>query len=204
MKKIAFFDFDGTITKKDSLLEVIRFQKGTLAFCKGFFINAPYLIALKLKLINNQAAKEKILRYFFCGMPLSSFQSACNSFITDKFDSLIRPGALTAIKNLQADGFEVVIVTASAENWIKKWSDKLNVGLIGSVLEIENGLITGNLFGKNCYGEEKAVRIRARYDLSGFDEIFCYGDSGGDKQMLALATKAFYKPFSSSGNKFLC
>ena len=195
MKKIAFFDFDGTITKKDSLLEVIKYQKGTAALCVGFFINAPYLIALKLKLVSNHKAKEKILRYFFGGLPLSSFQSACDNFITDNFESLVRAGALTAIKSLQADGFVVVIVTASAENWIKKWSDNVNVGLIGSNLEIENGIVTGNLHGKNCHGEEKAVRIRAQYDLSIFDEIYCYGDSGGDKQMLALATKAYYKPF---------
>jgi phosphatidylglycerophosphatase C len=195
VKKIAFFDFDGTITKKDSLLEVIKYQKGTPAFFRGFLLNVPYLIALKLNLITNQAAKEKILTYFFGGIPLSSFQSACDDFIDDKFESILRPGALTAVKNLQESGFEVVIVTASVENWIKKWSDHLDVGLVGSVLEIKNNLVTGKLTGKNCHGEEKAVRIKARYDLSCFDEIYCYGDSGGDKQMLALATKAFYKPF---------
>ena len=195
MRKIAFFDFDGTITKKDSFLEVIKYQKGNTAFYRGFFFNIPYLTGLKLKVISNQVAKEKILKYFFGGMPLSSFQSACDHFIADKFDGLIRHAALTEIENLKANGFKIVVVTASAENWVKKWCDKNNISLIGTRLEIQNDTITGKLIGKNCHGEEKAVRIKAQYSLSDFDEIYSYGDSGGDRQMLALATKAFYRPF---------
>ena len=74
MKKgIAFFDFDGTITKKDTLLEVIKFQKGTLAFYTGFFLLSPYLVAMKMKILSNQMVKEKVLKYFFGGCELFIF-----------------------------------------------------------------------------------------------------------------------------------
>jgi phosphatidylglycerophosphatase C len=195
MKKIAFFDFDGTITTKDTMLEVIKFQKGKTAFYVGFFVNIPVFAALKLKIISKQAAKEKLLKYFFKGTSLSSFQSKCNVFANNNLHKLIRPGALAEIKKLQSQGFETAVVSASAENWIKKWSDGVGTQLIATQLEDVDKRLTGKLKGLNCNGEEKVTRIKSLYDLSQYDEIYCYGDTSGDKPMLALATKAFYKPF---------
>jgi len=195
VRKIAFFDFDGTITAKDTLFEVIKYQKGKAGFYIGFFVNAPLLAALKIGLVSNQFAKEKVLQYFFKGTELSSFQKACDLFIIEKLPAAIRPGAIAEIKKLQELGFEVVVVSASAENWIKKWSDKVGAKLIATQLETTDNLLTGKINGQNCNGEEKAIRIRSAYDISKYDEIYCYGDSSGDRAMLALATKAFYKPF---------
>jgi phosphatidylglycerophosphatase C len=195
MKKIAFFDFDGTITTKDTLFEVIKYQKGKAGFYTGFLLNAPVLAALKIKLVSNQFAKEKVLQYFFKGMESSAFADACDKFARYALPAMIRPGAIAEIKKLQDLGFEIAIVSASAENWIKKWSDKIDVQLIASRLETVDNRLTGKIKGQNCNGQEKAIRIKSAYDLSQYDEIYCYGDSGGDKAMLALATKAFYKPF---------
>ena len=195
MKKIAFFDFDGTITTKDTLLELIKYQKGKARFYTGFLINAPVLAALKLKLVSNQFAKEQVLRYFFKGVELSSFQKACDRFTTEKLPAIIRPGAIAEIKKLKDLGFEIAIVSASAENWIKKWSDKIGAQLIATELEAVDKLLTGKIKDKNCNGEEKAIKIRAAYDLSQYDEIYAYGDSSGDKAMQGLATKVFYRPF---------
>ena len=195
MKKIAFFDFDGTITTKDTMFELIRHQKGTARFFAGFLLNIPVFALLKLKLIPNQRAKEKLLGHFFKGTPVKSFQSGCDLFIRDGLQKLIRAGATAEIKKLKDSGFEVVVVSASAENWIKKWADDTGVGLIATRLDAKDERLTGKIKGQNCNGEEKALRIALAYDLSQFDEIYCYGDSSGDKAMLALATKAFYKPF---------
>ena len=195
MKKIAFFDFDGTITTKDTLLEVIKYQKGKVDFYTGFLLNAPFLIGLKMKLVSNQAAKERMLGYFFKEMDLKSFQLGCDEFIDNTLPVMIRPGALEEIARLKAQGFEIVVVSASPVNWIKKWSDAVGLGLIATKLQTANGALTGYIDGVNNNGEEKAVRIKAEFDLQEYDEIYCYGDSSGDKAMLALATKAFYKPF---------
>jgi phosphatidylglycerophosphatase C len=195
VKKIAFFDFDGTITSKDTLFELIKYQKGKASFYTGFLINSPVLAALKLKLVSNQFAKEKVLQYFFKGDELTSFQKACDLFTTERLPAVIRPGAMAEIAKLQDLGFEIAVVSASAENWIKKWSDKIGVQLIATRLESVNKQLTGKIKDKNCNGEEKAIKIRSAYDLSQYDEIYAYGDSSGDKAMLGLATKSFYKPF---------
>ncbi|MFI5125150.1 MAG: HAD-IB family hydrolase [Chitinophagales bacterium] len=194
-KKIAFFDFDGTITTKDTLLEVIQFQKGKYSFYRGFLWHAPWLIAYKLKLISNELVKQKILKYFFGGMEESVFQNACDGFAEAKLPTLIRAGALNEIRKLKAAGVEVVIVSASAGNWIRKWSDTLSLELVSTSLEIVNGRITGRLKGKNCHGAEKVRRIRERWNLNEFGEVYAYGDTQGDQPMLSLATKSYYKPF---------
>jgi len=194
-RRIAFFDFDGTITTKDTLLEVIKYQKGSFRFYIGFLINAPFLIAYKLKIIRNSTAKQKVIQFFFNKTPLVSFQIKCDEFSLNELPSLIRPKALNEIKKLQSIGAEVIIVSASAKNWLQKWADEMSVKLIATHLEIKNEKLTGNIDGENCHGEEKARRIKAAYNLSQYDEIYCYGDSSGDKPMLALGTFSFYKPF---------
>jgi phosphatidylglycerophosphatase C len=197
-RKIAFFDFDGTITTKDTLLEVIKFQKGKPAFYFGFLLHAPWLIAYKLKLFPNDNVKQKMLKFFFGGMPEARFQSNCDLFEEKKLPALIRPGAVAEINELKSRGFEIVVVSASAENWLRSWTDLVGLQLIATRLEIVDGLITGRIEGKNCHGEQKVICIRQRWNLSGFEEIYVYGDSSGDKPMLALATRAFYKPFRTA------
>ena len=64
-KGIAFFDFDGTITTRDSLLEFIRFTKGDYRFLFGFLFHLHYIAAFKMKLVTNQKFKEKMLEYFY-------------------------------------------------------------------------------------------------------------------------------------------
>jgi len=64
-KILALFDFDGTITKNDSLLKFIRFAVGDIKFIQGLIALSPTLIAFKLKLMPNYEAKEKMLSWFY-------------------------------------------------------------------------------------------------------------------------------------------
>jgi phosphatidylglycerophosphatase C len=194
-QRIAFFDFDGTITTKDTLLEFIKFYKGSFSFYAGFLLYSPLLVAFKLKLIPNYTAKQQILRHFFGGESVTRFQEQCNRFVTTVLPGLIRPRALVEIEKLKAAGFTIVVVSASAENWIRQWTTANGLGLMGTRLAVQGDKITGSLEGKNCYGDEKACRIREQFNLDDYQEIYSYGDSGGDKAMLALASRRFYKPF---------
>ncbi|HEY6956906.1 MAG TPA: HAD-IB family hydrolase [Flavisolibacter sp.] len=197
MKKgIAFFDFDGTITKKDTLLEFIKFTKGSFGFYLGFLLNLPYLIAYKLKIISNQSAKEKVLRFFFHGIAIEEFNRRCQEFAEQVVPKLVRTKALDEIERLKAMDIKVVVVSASPENWIEQWTKRLGLELIASRLEVSGGKVTGKILGKNCHGDEKVVRIKEVYDLTNYNIIAAYGDSGGDKPMLALADQAHYRPFS--------
>jgi HAD superfamily phosphoserine phosphatase-like hydrolase len=153
------------------------------------------LIAYKLKLISNQQAKEKILGFFFSKMPVALFEEKCKAFANTILPSLIRPKALEEIQKLQSMDVEVVVVSASPQNWILPWTDSIGVALIATRLLIKDEKLTGKIVERNCHGEEKVNRIQANYTLGDYSRIFAYGDTSGDKPMLKLATISFYKPF---------
>ena len=194
-KKIAFFDFDGTITTKDSLLEVIKFLKGRAAYYTGIFLNMRWFMAYHINLISGDLLKEKILSYFFSGVPENIFQEQCDLFADRVLPGMIRPGAIAEMDRLLKEGFEMAVVSASAENWIRHFTQRLSLELVATKLEVKNGLITGKLEGKNCKGEQKVICIKERWNLTEYEEIYVYGDSSADKPMMALATRSFYRPF---------
>ena len=194
-ERIAFFDFDGTITTKDTMLEFIRFYSGSLKFYAGFLLTSPLIVAFKIGLIKRMIAKEKFLGFFFKGESISKFESRCEAFSKEVLPSLIRPKALIEIKKLKSAGVKVVIVSASAENWIRDWATENGLELMGTRLAVKDEKISGSFHGENCHGEEKVCRIKQQYDLTNYNEILCYGDTSGDKPMLKLATHSFYKPF---------
>ena len=195
MKRIAFFDFDGTITTRDTLLELIRYQAGNTGFYLGFLLYTPFLIAYKLKLISNQLAKEKVMAYFFRKMNVTDFDRLCTEFCRDILPSLIRKKALHEIELLKSKGAEIVVVSASPENWVERWCRSMGIQCLATRLVIKDDRITGRIAGRNCHGEEKVTRIRDNYRLEDYNEILCYGDTNGDKPFLKLATISFYKPF---------
>jgi HAD superfamily hydrolase (TIGR01490 family) len=194
-RRIAFFDFDGTVTTKDTLLEFIKHSRGTAFFYFGFLLNSPYMVAFKLKLISNQLAKEKVLQFFFKNMPVATFEEKCESFSRQEIAKLLRPKAIEEIEQLKRAGATVVIVSASPENWIREWSESLGLQLLGTKLTTREDRITGKITGINCHGKEKVRRINEVYNLSDYDEILAYGDSKADKPMLGLASVSYYKPF---------
>ncbi len=194
-RSIAFFDFDGTITTKDTLLEIFKYRHGKAKFYFGFLLNSPFLVAYKAGVISNQLAKERTLQFFFGGMKEADFNTFCEQFAAEAIPSLIREKALKEIDKLKRAGAEVVIVSASPENWLRPWCASLNLPLLATRLEVNKEKITGKIKGNNCHGEEKVRRIREAYDLSQYNSIYCYGDTSGDKPMLALATHSFYQPF---------
>lgn len=192
---IAFFDFDGTITTKDSLVDFIRFGVGDIKFFAGMVRLSPMLLRYVFNLIPNHLAKERMISYFFKGMNESFFKKIAYQYSMERIDKIVRPQALEAIRRHQLNGDKVVVVSASIECWIKGWCDRNSLELIATQLEFVDNSVNGNFLSLNCYGPEKANRIQAQYNLNQFETIYAYGDTIGDKEMLALAHLPYYQSF---------
>jgi phosphatidylglycerophosphatase C len=193
--RLVLFDFDGTITSKDTLIEFVHFLHGRKKYLLGMVRLAPYLALYALKLIPNWKAKQYFLSQYFKGTRIDDFDERCAAFSTQVLPSLIRPLARKAIEAHRREKATIVVVSASAENWVKPWCDENDIHCLATKLEIKQGIITGKINGRNCYGDEKVCRIKEQFDLSDFNEVIAYGDSSGDKEMLALADKKYFKPF---------
>lgn len=195
MIKIAFFDFDGTITTGDSFIKFIRFVVGDIRFILGMTVLSPMLVAYKLRLIPNYTAKQAVLSYFFKGMSEAQFQTAARDYSLKNIDAILRPKAMAKIAWHKEQEHKIVVVSASIESWLKPWCNQHGLDLIATKLEIKEGIVTGKLLTKNCYGMEKVRRVKERYNLDDYDHIYAYGDSRGDKELLELADEGFYQPF---------
>lgn len=190
---LALFDFDGTITKSDSLLKFICFAVGNFRFAVGLILLSPILIAYKLKIISNYKAKSKVLSFFFKGYTEVEFKKIALKYSLSQIDKIVRPMAYDRFLWHKEQGHKIVVVSASIECWLGPWCKKNGFDLLGTKLEINNGIVTGKILGKNCYGIEKVSRIKEKYDLSKINYIYAYGDSKGDKQMLDLANEPFFR-----------
>ncbi len=195
MSKIAFFDFDGTVTKEDTLFLFIRYYVGDLKFFIGLIILSPVLAGYVLKLINNSVAKQIVLKYFFVGEDETVFNKKAKEFSLKHMPKTLRSQAMEKIEEYKQEGTKVVIVSASLENWLKPWCDSESLDLLATRVTFENGKFVGEYIPNNCHGKEKVRRIKDSYDLSSFEKIYGYGDTSGDLPMLELADESFYKPF---------
>jgi phosphatidylglycerophosphatase C len=192
---LALFDFDGTITHKDTLFEIIKFQKGRVSFYLGMLWLSPVFLLYFLRLTNNAEAKEQVIRFFFRGSSIVDFQGKCDLFIEKKLPGLLRKEALQKIKFHLASGHRVIVVSASAENWIQGWCKTMNIECIATALMQEGGYLTGKFASPNCQGIEKVNRIRAALTIKDYKPIYAYGDTKGDKPMLELADYPFFRTF---------
>ncbi len=189
MKKIYLFDFDGTIYKGDSFIHFTFFSQSFFYFI-NFWIKVFFAIIIGRPLSN---VKESFFLNFK-GMDRNDFQTICNDFASKKLIKNIKSSFLEYVDKID-DSSEIVIVTASIENYIKPWCKEKGFKLISTRLEYKNNLITGKFQTPNCNGDEKVKRIKNVYELSKFDEIIAFGDTGGDIPMLKLGTESFYKHF---------
>ena len=192
MKKIYAFDFDGTLTTKDTLLEFIRYAKGTLAFGLGFLRYTHLLVLMKLGLYPNWKAKQKVFAHFFKDTTLDDFNAICQEFAASS-RHLLRPKGIEAINQALNEGSEVLIISASIDNWVQRFFAEVKV--LGTQIEVKDGKLTGRFLTKNCYGEEKVNRLKAIYPNRQDYHLTAYGDSNGDKELLVFADESYFKPF---------
>lgn len=192
MKKIVVFDFDGTLTKKDTFVAFIRYACGNGAFVLGFLLYAPLLMLMILHLYPNDKAKQRVFSHFFKGRSLKSFDILCQRFAQDN-RHLLRPQGIQTLQQAQTDGSDVLIVSASIDNWVEPFFPEANV--LGTQIEVRDGRLTGRFLSKNCYGQEKINRLLEKYPHREEYHLTAYGDSRGDKELLAFADESHYKPF---------
>lgn len=194
---LVLFDFDGTLTYKDTLFEFTRYAVGNARFVFGLMVLALPLVLQKIKLISAQRAKEMFISQYFRNSSLENFNTLCDSFCASVLPLLVRQKAMDAILQHQKEGARVIIISASPINWIRPWAMKNNIETIATELEIQDNRLTGKIAGANCNGEEKVNRLKALVDITQYNPIIAYGDTAGDLPMLNLATKKFFKPFRS-------
>ncbi len=193
---IAAFDFDGTITTKDTLLPFLIYTHGYWkTFCRSIQL-IPAFLGFSIGLVSRQQMKEKVLTRFFAGTSLSILQEEGKAFASSMMlKKMIRPGAEQRIAWHRAQNHRCVLISATIDVYLAPWIKLYGFDdLICSTLEVDaSNLVTGKLKGLNCWGPEKTRRLELLVGRKEEYTLYAYGDSLGDRELLALADYSYLK-----------
>lgn len=194
---VAAFDFDGTLTWRDTLLPFLRRLLGWPQLLWVLFVCSPWLAAYALRLISNHRAKAVLLRASLAGRSPVEVEGCAQAFVRDEMPRQWRPWGLRQLVQHQHAGHRCVLVTASTSLYMHRVGQALGVdAVLCTEMEQVNGRYSGRMATANCHGEEKVRRLQAwlvaEYGAEA-PELHAYGDTHGDLPMLRLAQQAWYR-----------
>ena len=190
---LALFDFDGTITVGDTWTPFMRTAVRPARVVAGRVLLAPAYVAYKSGVMTAGRVREMAARIGFTGETAAAVHGLGAQYARDTLPAMVRPRATKRIAWHQARGDEVVVVSASLDVYLAPWCEERGLPCVCTTLEERNGRLTGRCVDGDCCGEEKVRRLRERYVLSRYDEIYAYGDTPDDQPMLTLAHRKFYR-----------
>lgn len=192
---IVAFDFDGTLTIRDSFTEFLRWRAGPGAWALGLVKLAPALAAYA-KDRDRGRIKAASVREFLLGVNRHTLEAEAAAFAEAIWPRFMRPDALEVWNDWGRRGAHRVIVTASPTTTVAPFARKLGAeALLGTEFVFDaDDRITGDFAGPNCRGQEKVRRLKAAY---GEDMTLtaAYGDTSGDTEMLAMAQQPGFRVF---------
>ncbi len=193
---IAAFDFDGTLTTRDTLFSFTCWRRRRAEVVADLLKTLPLLALYSARLVGNDSHKMALFARAFQGMPADAFERRARDFARSEIPGMIRAEALERVRFHQQRGDRVVIVSASPTDWIVPWAVSEGVTeVIGNPAEVTAGRVTGRLAGVNCYGPEKVRRLLALNPERESYTLFAYGDGRGDRELLAAADHPYYRCF---------
>ena len=194
MKKLYLFDFDGTLTYKDTMFLYLKFYN-SMKFYVQFVKHIPLFVLLKLKLADAEKVKKSFISSILKGESRTKIEKKSQSFFEKYQDEIFRVNALEFINNIDRTQTESYIVSASLDIWVQPFAEKLKMKLLSTRAEFKNDIFTGNFIGKNCNGPEKVKRIIETVNERKFDKIIAFGDTSGDREMLSWADESHFEFF---------
>ena len=194
MKKLYCFDFDGTLTYKDTMFLYLKFYNSS-KFNWQFIKHIPLFILLKLNLLDAEKVKKSFISSILKGQSKSKIEKKSQQFFDQYYPEIFRENALGFIKNLDYLQTDCYIVSASLDIWVHPFAEKFGMKLLSTQAEFKNDIFTGNFIGKNCNGSEKVRRIEDALAGKKFDKTIAFGDTSGDQEMLDWANEGQYQFF---------
>lgn len=205
MKKLAIFDIDYTITKKETLMELFKYSikvdKKNIRFLpRAIFSGSMYM----LKVYDERKVKEKFLK-FIDGIKEKDLAKLVKEFYNYKLKTILYEDALNMMKKLKNEGYDIYLISASPEFYINEFYNIKEVDkIIGTRFNFTNGIFIREMDGENCKGEEKVRRLKEYLKTEkievDFKESYMFSDSLSDKPLLDLVGKPYLINYKKNHN----
>ncbi len=197
---VAAFDFDGTLTRRDTFTPFLARGLGWPRFLLALLRCSPWLAGYALRLVRNDVAKARLMRATLSGRSMAEMEDWTTRWLAKDFPGQLQAWTLARLVYHQQAGHCCVLVSASPDIYLARVARQLGFdGLICTEMEVQGGHLTGRMRTPNCYGEQKVLRLNAwlseRFgvEAAAAMTLYAYGDTAGDKPMLRLAQHAWYR-----------
>lgn len=185
-KTLALFDFDGTLYLHDSFTGFIFYALRKRHIVKRGLQILPWIQAYYLNFYPAHRMRPKLYASMFKNSDAEEILKLAQDYAQQLIFKL-NPKLLEQLIQHQELGHDVVLVSASLDLYLKPVCRYLNIDLICSEVEIKTGKMTGFYQTADCSNEQKKIRILEKYNLDDYAEIYAYGNSDEDEEMLSLA-----------------
>lgn len=211
MEKLAIFDVDFTLTKRETLLEFYIFM---IKKYPRLILHAPAaLLASILFFIGAFSAKKtkELFISFINGISQDKMEYLVKEFYDVKLSKIFYKDAIEKIKDLKNNGYKIYLISASGEFYLKTLYNINEVDkIIGTIFSIEDGKYHNKIVGENCKGYEKVHRLKKYLKDSNinvdFENSYMFSDSLSDLPLFNLVGNPYlinFKKKDSSGIKVL-
>ena len=196
---LALFDFDKTLSDRDTLFDFHSLHFGKSRVCAWALGHGFSLLGCPLGWTDRGELKEHFLSHFWRGVPYEEFARAARKYSLEDMPRVVRPRALKVLEEHLERGDRVLVISASIKEWLEPWCLAQGVDqVLATEMEVREGVLSGALAIPNCRGPEKIRRLREILNPEEYSPIYAYGDSDGDREMLALADRPVYRWRSGS------
>ncbi len=190
---LALFDFDGTITDRETMPAFMRLAVRPGRLLLGWILLLPLILGYKAKLVPGVAARAAICFLGFWRIPVQELEMHGRCFAEEFLPTVLRAEAMARIDWHKARGDTVVVVSGGLDVYLRHWCKQHGVELLCSALGQRGGKLTGRYLGHQCVRGEKARLVQERFPLARYPRIFAYGDTPEDHGLLALAHEPYYR-----------
>lgn len=197
-RRVAAFDFDGTLSRRDTLVPFLARAAGRRRFAAACAALGLAGARRQVAPRDRDAVKAALLAQLFTGKDEAELRAFGRTYARDLLSDQLRPDALDQLHRHRHRGDDVVFVSASLVYYLEPLADELGVDAVIAVEpEVVDGRLTGALAAPNVRAAEKARRLRSWLDapadgpLPGV-ELWAYGNSSGDHALLELADHAYW------------
>jgi len=192
---VAVFDFDGTITDRDTLVPFLVLAFGRARVAATFAALAGTGLAYLLRRTPIDEFKRRVLRRLVAGASAQRLR-ALGPVHARALAPRLRPRALERIAWHRAQGHRLVLVSSTLDLYLTPVGTQLGFDdVLCSRLACGGERFSGELEGADCTGPEKLRRLRALLGDLRDHELHVYGDSDGDRELLAAADHPHLRPF---------
>lgn len=192
-RRVAAFDFDGTLTRRDTLVPFLVHACGRRQVAASLRRVAPVAARARFRSRSGgdhhrDIVKEHLLASLLTGRDAEWFLSEGEDFART-LERRLRPEMTSQVAWHRDEGHELVIVSASLMAYLAPFArDHRFDHVIAVEMEVdENGRLTGALASPNVRGIEKARRLTRWLDGEPPEVLWGYGNSAGDRELLEMA-----------------